>query len=405
MTKVEMLLAELTARQIQLAVEGDELKIKAPKGALTPELRSTIVALKNELLAQLSGDRASSIDLSLFFFASDDTVNPAGKYDLLIEGAKFADAHGFSGIWMPERHFHRLGGLFPNPAITAAALSTITRNLRLRAGSVVMPLHDPLRVAEEWAMIDNLSGGRVELSFASGWHVNDFVFAPEAYPRRKAIMYEGIDTVRRLWAGGSIQRKSGAGSAIEVAIRPEPLQKDLSVWITAIGSPDSYQQVGRAGAHLLTSLLDQEVEELAEKIPLYRKAREQAGFDPATGKVAVFMHTFLGPDLDEVRETVRRPFTDYLASTLDLLSNLVRSAGLDLDPKELAEDERAALLDFAFERYFERRTLLGTEATARAMLAKLAAAGVNEAACLVDFGLDQATVMAGLHWLAKARQS
>lgn len=69
-----------------------------------------------------------------------------------------ADSHDFSSVWIPERHFTRDGWLYPNPAILQAALARETRQIQLRAGSVVLPLHNPLRVAEEWAMVDNLSG-------------------------------------------------------------------------------------------------------------------------------------------------------------------------------------------------------------------------------------------------------
>src|SRR5215467_2804377 len=120
------------------------------------------------------------LEFSIFFFAADaQTEGP--KYTLLLDSARFADENGFTAVWTPERHFEAFGGLYPNPSITSAALSVATTRLRIRAGSVVLPLHDPIRVAEEWAMLDNLSKGRVGISFASGWHPNDFVFAPDSY--------------------------------------------------------------------------------------------------------------------------------------------------------------------------------------------------------------------------------
>ena len=84
---------------------------------------------------------------------------------------KFADEHGFHAIWLPERHFNQFGGLFPNPSVIGAALAMVTRNIQIRSGSIVAPLHHPVRIAEEWAVVDQLSGGRVGLSFASGWHL------------------------------------------------------------------------------------------------------------------------------------------------------------------------------------------------------------------------------------------
>ncbi|MET0406571.1 MAG: LLM class flavin-dependent oxidoreductase, partial [Cystobacter sp.] len=119
------------------------------------------------------GGAARRLDFSLSYFANDEDGLGRRKYQLLLDGARFADTHGFSAIWTPERHFHSFGGLYPSPAITGAGVATITERLGIRAGSVVIPLHDPIQVAEEWAMIDNLSGGRVGVSFASGWHAND----------------------------------------------------------------------------------------------------------------------------------------------------------------------------------------------------------------------------------------
>ena len=91
----------------------------------------------------------------------------------------------------------------------------ITERLQVRAGSVVLPLHDPLRVAEDWAMVDNLSGGRAGVSFASGWHANDFVFAPDAYGARKKVLMDKLAQVRQLWAGEPITRVDGSGKPIE----------------------------------------------------------------------------------------------------------------------------------------------------------------------------------------------
>ena len=102
---------------------------------------------------------------SLFFFDGDGANVGPNQYRLLIDSAKYADQHGFTAIWTPERHFHAFGGLYPNPSLTSAALSLVTENVQLRSGSVVLPLHHPVRVAEDWAVIDNLSGGRWTNSF------------------------------------------------------------------------------------------------------------------------------------------------------------------------------------------------------------------------------------------------
>ncbi|MBQ0740517.1 LLM class flavin-dependent oxidoreductase, partial [Aquimarina celericrescens] len=92
--------------------------------------------------------------------------------------------------------------------VAAAAVAASTKNISIRSGSVVLPLHDPVRVAEEWSMVDNLSNGRVELSIASGWHPNDFVLAPQDYENRHQIMKDKITTLKNIWKGDSLIRKN-----------------------------------------------------------------------------------------------------------------------------------------------------------------------------------------------------
>ena len=163
------------------------------------------------------------MDFSLFFFADGGAAGADG-YRLLLESARFADEHGLAAVWTPERHFHPFGGLYPNPAVTGAAVAAVTERIGIRAGSVVAPLHHPLRIAEEWSVVDNLSGGRVGLSFASGWHAVDFVLRPENYAERRTAMLETVDTVRRLWRGETAEFPDGAG--------------DKQAWSTACGEAE-----------------------------------------------------------------------------------------------------------------------------------------------------------------------
>src|SRR5262249_25139060 len=135
---------------------------------------------------------SKTIAFGLLFFGGEEGEAAREKYQFVIDVARYADGAGFAAVWLPERHFTKMGSLYPNHALLHAALARETNRIRLRAGSVVLPLHDPIRVAEEWALVDNLSGGRVELSFAPGWNAEDFILRPDHYARRYEVMYEGI---------------------------------------------------------------------------------------------------------------------------------------------------------------------------------------------------------------------
>jgi natural product biosynthesis luciferase-like monooxygenase protein len=338
------------------------------------------------------------MQFSLLYFSSNDAHSSDRKYYLLVEGAKFADRHDFTAVWLPERHFHPFGGLYPNPSVLASALAMVTERIRLRAGSVVLPMHHPVRVAEEWAVVDNLSRGRVDLSLAAGWNPNDFVLAPASFGSRYELLFSGIETIKQLWRGETITLPDGLGHQAQVRIYPSPRQLELTTWITCSGGLERFVQAGEHGANVLTALLFQSVEELAKKIAAYRKARAEHGYDPTAGHITLMLHTFVGDDLAEVRRIVRDPFIAYLESSVDLWQHASKRLA-DLTPAD-----REEILAFAFERYFQTSALIGTPQTCAAFIASLKAVGVDEVASLIDFGVDADVALDALHQLNRLRE-
>ncbi len=355
---------------------------------------------------------ARGMDFSLFYWGNDDGPGPQ-KYNLLLEGAKFADAHGFRAVWTPERHFHAFGGPYPNPAVTGAAVAAVTSNIDVRAGSCVAPLHHPARIAEDWAVIDNLTGGRAGIGFAAGWQPDDFVLRPEnTPPDNKSAMFDTLGQVRRLWRGEAVAFPRKDGTPHEVVTQPRPVSRELPVWVTTAGNPDTWREAGAAGANVLTHLLGQSVDEVAGKIAIYHEALRGAGHDPADFTVTLMLHTYLAGDRDTAREVARDPMKDYLRSAAGLIKQYAwafpafkKPAGVDspmqIDLGSLTEDELDGILDFAFQRYFDDSGLFGTVDDAVARVEALKRIGVDEIACLIDYGIAPAQVLEGLTPLAE----
>jgi natural product biosynthesis luciferase-like monooxygenase protein len=345
------------------------------------------------------------MDFSLFYFASDEgdyaTVEGREKYKLLLEGARFADDHDFCAVWTPERHFHTFGGMFPSPAVAAGALAMITKRVGIRAGSVVLPLHSPVRVTEEWSLVDNLSDGRVGISFASGWQPQDFAIAPEAYADRHQRMFEGIETVRALWRGETRQSTAGDGKPVTFGTRPRPVQSDLPIWVTAGGTPETFRRAGEIGANILTHLLQQSIEQVRDRLAIYRNAWRAAGHPGEGGKVTLMLHTFVSHDEAYVRSVVHEPFKNYLKGAVGLFA-AVAPKGVDL--ATLSPADLDALAEHAFDRYFESSGLFGTPDSCAPMVERLRQTGVTEIACLLDFGIEAEIVLANLPWLDELRQ-
>jgi natural product biosynthesis luciferase-like monooxygenase protein/amino acid adenylation domain-containing protein/non-ribosomal peptide synthase protein (TIGR01720 family) len=342
----------------------------------------------------------ATASLSLFNFPAESNSD-IDKYKLFHESAVFADKNNWQAVWIPERHFHSFGSLFPNPSVGASYIAALTTNVRIRAGSVVAPLHDPIRIAEEWSMVDNLSNGRVEVAFASGWHPNDFVFFPENFSNRYDSLNQAIETVDQLWSGGTIERVDGSGNLTTLAIQPKPVQNSLPKWLTASGSPATFKAAGERGFRVLTHLLGQNLEELKEKIKIYREAWA-ASRHAGSPHVALMLHTYVGSDPGDIEVNAKPSFKKYLRTSLHLLNHLDQDQKNGLDWKKLDANEQDDILEHAFQRYAGSSSLIVTAESLPERMAKIKEAGIDEFACLVDFGIARELVMESLVRLQKS---
>ncbi|MGB7318942.1 MAG: MupA/Atu3671 family FMN-dependent luciferase-like monooxygenase [Planktotalea sp.] len=375
-----------------------------------------LVVTSDETRAVLSNGPVMTSDaemeFSIYYWGNDDGAGEK-KYELLLEGAKFADDHGFCAVWTPERHFHAFGGPYPNPSVTGAAVAAVTKNIGVRSGSCVAPLHHPARIAEEWSVIDNLTNGRAGLAMASGWQPDDFVLRPEnTPPDNKPALMDTIDKVRKLWRGEAVEFPKADGGMHAVVTQPRPVSKEVPIWVTTAGNPETWKEAGAIGANVLTHLLGQSIDEVAGKITLYHDALREAGHDPSDFKVTLMLHTFIAETREIAREIAREPMKDYLRSAAGLIKQYAwafpafkRPEGVDnafqLDLGSLEEDELEGILDFAFQRYFEDSGLFGTVQDCMSKVDALKRIGVNEVACLIDYGIGTEQVLEGLKPLAE----
>lgn len=357
------------------------------------------------------------MDMSLFYWnvADESNLDRNDKYHLLLEGARFADQNGFRAVWNPERHFEAFGGSFPNPAVTCAAVAAITKNVAIRAGSCVAPLHSPIRIAEDWSVVDNLSNGRAGVAFAAGWAPPDFAILPENFKNAKDVMFTHLDTVRKLWRGDKVEFEGPLGT-VDVRTLPRPVQPELPVWITTAGNIESYRMAGVAGANILTHLLGQTVDDVAEKIAAYHQAWDEADHQ-GRGQITLMLHTLIGHDKESVRRLVHQPMKAYLKSAMFLLKSaawnfptfkkLSDDTGATLDSffENISDEDMDALLDHAFDRYFNHSGLFGSVADGIKMIDSCKRIGVDEIACLIDFGLDDQKALDHLPFLAELREA
>jgi natural product biosynthesis luciferase-like monooxygenase protein len=362
------------------------------------------------------------MDLSVMFFGADDAGDGAGhaaKYADILDIARAADRLGFSAVWTPERHFQQFGQVFPSPPVLSAALAVATERIAVRAGSVVLPLHHPLRIVEDWAVVDNLSGGRIGFSVATGWHSTDFVLAPDKYADRRAHAITGIEQLRRLWAGEPVTLPDGTGEEVSVRPSPRPVSPTLPLWLTASGSKQTWETAGQLRTGVLSATVGQTRDELVAKMAAYRDAYAAAPPPPGTpgaagtgaagtgsagtdrGTVTLMAHTYVGTDDADALRRVNGPLRAYLKS---YVAQTTSSRGADGRVTALAPADLDTLAEFALRRYLAWGSLLGSAQTCAKTLADLRDLGCDEVACFIDFGLGRDEVLAGLYRLADLRE-
>lgn len=344
------------------------------------------------------------LEFSFFYFGNYHPSESDDKYELLIDSAKYADVNGFSSIWIPERHFDEFGGFSPNPSVLAAAIARETQHVRINAGSVVAPLHDAIRITEEWSLVDNLSNGRVGVSFASGWHPNDFVFSPDAFSNNRNLTFETIETVQHLWSGQSINRKGGKNIDVELKTFPRPLQKRIPIWFTVVNNPDSYRKAGEMGLKILTNLMGQSLGDLANNIAIYKKAFVDHGGDIQQAHVTVLIHTFLDKDASVAIEEARKPMCDYLLSSIQLFQRMAEGLGPVQDVQRASDSDKEFIVNKAYERYVSNSALIGSPETVMPIVNHLINLGVNELACFIDFGVKNSKVIQSLPFITTLKK-
>lgn len=324
--------------------------------------------------------------VGLMFFGNFEEPAPGvSLYDAVIRSAVAADRAGLDALWFPERHYHRFGGAFPSPTHLAAAVSQVTERISLRAGSVVAPLHDALPIVEQWAVVDNLSGGRVGVSFASGWSRPDFVLHPDRYETRKEILLQRLVEVRDTWRSGRLG---------DTEVYPRPVQPELPLWLTAAGSPSSFVAAGEHGVSVLTHLLGHSLAELAVKIEQYRDAFRPTSPD-GSPHVTVMLHTHIAERHEEAVADALAPMIAYVSSSADLSRSELKDGTKDSSLAAIARAKAAKLVAHS--------SLIGDRESVEAFIEELGAIGVDEVACLVDFGLPTDRILRTITHLGQVR--
>jgi alkanesulfonate monooxygenase SsuD/methylene tetrahydromethanopterin reductase-like flavin-dependent oxidoreductase (luciferase family) len=302
----------------------------------------------------------------------------AERYQFWVELGALADRRGYGAMWLGEHHCCDYIGSAPQMVLAAIAMRT--QALRLGTAVSLLPNHDPVRLAEEFATLDLLSQGRAEIGFGSGYTAHTFDLFGQNMDNVAALSAENLELLRTLWDGDDIDWQGQFRSPIRQSALQPKTYRGGAIPIN-IATASNTANAGRAGLQGYKLMLMTVVGKFADMRPLadiYRAAYRAAGHDPAGMSVAAVAYVHVQPSAQAARDTWFPYRDNYRAFT----KTLTESKGLTAGVRELSKR-------IAKERFIAREgDFCGdpAEITARVVQAGADLGGIERLLCYVDCG-------------------
>ncbi|MGH7824700.1 MAG: LLM class flavin-dependent oxidoreductase [Candidatus Binatia bacterium] len=238
----------------------------------------------------------------------------AELYQRMFSQMEEMDRLGYDHIWVTEHHFAHYGGNLPHPPTFMSAIARTTKQIRLGVAINVLPLHNPLDVAESYAMVDVISNGRLDFGVGKGSESHEFRKAGVNQAEATGRMYEGIEVIRQAWSDKPVNFKGEFFNYENVPVFPKPAQRPHPpVWVGCARSEESFQWAGKNGFHLMTlPYLYREPHVLPGLVKTYRSALAEAGHDFTQTEVLGKFHIYVSSSLDKAIDEAGSYMANYV---------------------------------------------------------------------------------------------
>ena len=290
------------------------------------------------------------------------------RFDAMLDQAELAEALGFDVLWAHEHHAG--AAMYPSPLMTLAALASHTRRIGLGTNMLLLPLYHPLRVAEDGAMLDVLSGGRLRLGVSAGYAETDLrAFAVPAAERARR-MRDGLTLIRAVWTGEQVDLENSLSKLAGFTLFPKPVQQPAPP-IYVGGTVDAaIRRAARLGDELLISTT-QRIGDISRIVGVYHGELRRLGKDPSLKSIALNRIVHVVPDGASKQAAVEFFSRRFLR---------LYDAWGHQNVASLGEAERSAA-EVDADHF-----IIGEAAECIDRIAGYSELGVREIACLMNFG-------------------
>jgi natural product biosynthesis luciferase-like monooxygenase protein len=248
--------------------------------------------------------------LTLFDYYPED-CSPQEYYRFLLDEIVYAEELGFDSVWLGEHHFCNY--LCPSPQIFAAAVAQHTKHMRIGTAVVLLPLHDPIRLAEDYAMVDVLSNGRLDFGVSRGFQKTSYDGFGRSMDESRELFAEGIDIIDKAWSQDLIAYEGRYRTFPLLPVLPKPVQRPRPpIWIGAGPTPESYEFAAARGYNLMLASVFAPIQRFAPFVQLYRDGLRAAGYDPAQVEISTGNHCYVGTSSAHARAVWEKHYLRYL---------------------------------------------------------------------------------------------
>src|SRR5438045_2056723 len=253
------------------------------------------------------------MQLGLATFADlSSGVSPEQRMRDLLEEAELADQLGLDVFAVGEHH--RPDFAVSSPAVALAAIAARRENIRLSSAVTVLSSDDPVRVFQQFAELDLISGGRAEIMAGRGSFIESFPLFGYDLDDYEELFAEKLDLLLALRANERITWSGRHRAALDdQPVYPRPLQEPLPVWIAVGGTPQSVARAGYLGLPLALAIIGGQPERFAPMVELYREAARQGGRDADSLPVSINSHTFVADTTKEAADTFFGPYSAVMS--------------------------------------------------------------------------------------------
>ena len=279
-------------------------------------------------------------------------------YKDFFEEVVYAEELGFEAVWIGEHHFGRY--ICPAPQVVAAAIARSTKKMRIGTAVALLPHHDPIRLAEDYALVDLLSGGRLDFGVGRGFIKAIYDGFSQSMAESRERFNEALEIIERAWTQETFSYEGKFHTVRNVTILPRPIQKPTPpIYMAAAVSPESFIAAGEKGHSLLLALFALPLSALKEHVQLYRETLTKAGHSPQHMEIAAGYHSFVDETPEQARRKWEPHYMRYLRFVASLLPPPEEVAGAQYEAwKRLG----ANLKRVTFEQMYPDRVLCGTPA-------------------------------------------